>query len=112
MHTPRAKWSNRQLGSTHGAYPDAVRQLAEARKLTLVDLTKLTHEHFQQLGQSATTALFMNLSPGQFPNYPNGNTDDTHLQERGAHVVAELALAELARQRAPLAALLESVPKP
>jgi lysophospholipase L1-like esterase len=108
----RNKWSNGRLSSTHGAYPDAVRELAEARKLTLVDMTKLTHDYFDNLGQTATTALFLNLSPGQFSNYPNGNSDDTHLQERGAHVVAEIALADLARQRAPIAALLESVPEP
>jgi lysophospholipase L1-like esterase len=108
----RNKWTNGQLTPTHGAYPDAVRQLAEARKLTLIDMTKLTHDYFQNLGQTATTALFLNLSPGQFPNYPNGNSDDTHLQERGAHIVAEIALADLARQRVALAALLEHVPAP
>jgi hypothetical protein len=52
----------------------------------------------------------MNLAACESPNYPNGNSDDTHLQDKGAHAVAELALAEFARQRTALAALLKSVP--
>ena len=61
---------------------------------------------------NATTKPFMDLAAGESPNYPNGNSDDTHLQDKGAHTVAEIALAELARQRTALAALLKSVPSP
>jgi pectinesterase len=108
----RNKWSQGKLSATHGDYPEAVRRLAQARKLTLVDMTALTHAHFERLGQTATSALFMNLAPGESPNYPSGNTDDTHLQEKGARVVADIAMAELARQRVPLAASLRRVPMP
>jgi lysophospholipase L1-like esterase len=108
----RNSWSGGQLKATHGAYPQAVRELAAQRTLTLVDMTKLTHDYFEKLGQAATTKLFLNLAPGESPNYPNGNSDDTHLQDKGAHVVAEIALADVARQQTPLAALLKSVPSP
>lgn len=46
------------------------------------------------------------------PNHPMDNADDTQLQESGARKVADLALAERARQRTPLAALLARVPVP
>lgn len=105
----RNKWSNGKLSDTHGDYPRAVRELAQARDLTLVDMTELTHHYFERIGESASTKLFMNLGPGESPNYPGGNSDNTHLQETGARVVAEIALAELARQRAPIAALLDHV---
>lgn len=108
----RDSWSGGKLKETHGAYPQAVRDLAAQRMLTLIDMTQLTHDYFEKLGQDATTKLFMNLAPGESPNYPNGNSDDTHLQDKGAHVVAEIALAEFARQRTPLAAWLKSVPSP
>jgi lysophospholipase L1-like esterase len=108
----RNKWSSGKLSATHGDYPEAVRQLAQKRQLTLVDMTQLTHAYLEGLGQAASTKLFMNLAAGESPNYPSGNTDDTHLQEKGAHRVAEIALADLARQRTPIAALLEKVPAP
>jgi hypothetical protein len=108
----RNKWSSGKLGSTHGDYPRAVRELSQKRQLALVDMTALTHDYLERIGQAAATDMFMNLSPGQFPNYPNGNSDDTHLQDKGAHKVADLALADLARQRNAVAALLREVPKP
>ena len=108
----RNSWSNGMLKSTHAEYPEATRALAAMRKLSLIDMTQLTHAYFERLGQAATTKLFLNLGAGESPNYPNGNMDNTHLHDKGAHAVAELALAELARQRAPLAALLDRVPLP
>jgi lysophospholipase L1-like esterase len=108
----RNNWKNGQLSATHGDYPEAVRQLATKRQLTLVDMTALTHAHFERLGEAATSKLFMNLAPGDSPNYPSGNSDNTHLQEAGARVVADIALADLARQRVPIASLLAAVPTP
>lgn len=106
----RNNWSDGKLKSTHGDYPEAVRQLGAMRKLTVVDMTQLTHAYLEKLGQDASTKLFMNLMAGESPNYPNGSSDNTHLQEKGARVVADIALAELARQQAPLSALLDHVP--
>lgn len=108
----RNKWSNGMLSATHGDYPEAVRQLAKARDLTLVDMTTLTHTYLESIGQTAASKLYMNLALGEHPNYPMGSADDTHLQERGAHIVAQLALADLARQRTPIAALLDHIPDP
>jgi lysophospholipase L1-like esterase len=107
----RNSWSNGVLSDTHGNYPVAVRQLAAAKKVALCDATALTKTYFTRLGQTATTALFMDLAPGQFPNYPTGNTDDTHLQDKGAHTIAQLILADMYRQAFPLASLLKAVPQ-
>ena len=108
----RNNWSNGMLKSTHGEYPAATRALGEMRTLSVVDMTQLTRAYFERLGQPASTKLFLNLAAGESPNYPNGNMDNTHLHDKGAHAVAELALAELTRQRTPLAALLDHVPMP
>ncbi|HVV51178.1 MAG TPA: rhamnogalacturonan acetylesterase, partial [Polyangia bacterium] len=107
----RNDWSNGMLEDTHGNYPVAMRQLAAAKDVALVDATALTKTYFQRLGQTGTTALFMDLAPGQFPNYPDGNTDDTHLQDKGAHAIAQLLLADMYRQGFPIAHLLEAVPQ-
>jgi lysophospholipase L1-like esterase len=107
----RNSWSNGTLNDTHGNYPVAMRQLAQAKHVALVDATALTRSYFERIGQAATTALFMDLAPGQFPNYPNGNTDDTHLQEKGARAIAQLILADMYRQAFPLAFLLKATPQ-
>lgn len=98
------------LADTHGNYPVAMRQLAAARGVSLVDTTALTKTYFERIGMAASTALFMDLAPGQFPNYPAGNTDNTHLQEVGARTIARMVLADLYRQRLPIGNLVKSVP--
>jgi pectinesterase len=106
----RNKWSGATVSDSHGAYPAAIRQLAAARQVALVDATALTKSYFERIGQAATTLLFMDLAAGQFPNYPAGNDDDTHLQEGGARSVAQLILADLARQALPIGGLVKVVP--
>jgi lysophospholipase L1-like esterase len=101
----RNNWTGTTVRDTHGDYPVAMRQLAEQRGVALVDATLLTKAYFERIGQAATTLLFMDLAVGQFPNYPAGNTDNTHLQEGGAHAVAELILADFARQELPIGRL-------
>ena len=107
----RNSWTNGVLRDTHGNYPVAVRQLAVAKQVTLVDMTALTAAYFNRIGQTATTLLFMDLAPGQFPNYPAGNVDDTHLQEIGARRIGQMTLADMYRQAFPVAYLLKAVPK-
>ena len=66
----RNNWSNGALQDTHGNYPVAMRQLAQARQISLVDATALTKTYFERIGQAATTLLFMDLAAGQFPELP------------------------------------------
>ena len=54
----------------------------------------------QRIGQAATTKLFMDLAAGQFPNYPDGNTDNTHLR-KAARIIGQMILADLYRQGLP-----------
>ena len=88
-----------------------MRQLAQTKRVSLVDATALTKTYFERIGQTATTALFLNLTAGEFPNYPDGNSDNTHLQEKGARAIAQLLLADMYRQGLALAYLLEAVPQ-
>ena len=54
--------------------------------------------------------MFLILPAGQSANYPNGVTDNTHLQERGARAIGQLAMADAYARRLPLAGLLKDVP--
>lgn len=107
----RNNWSGGKLKDSHGDYPEAMRQLAETKKIPLVDATALTKAYFERIGQTATTALFMDLAAGAFPNYPDGNTDNTHLQEKGARTIAQMVLADLYRQTLAPGTLAKTVPQ-
>jgi lysophospholipase L1-like esterase len=106
----RNNWSGPTLSDTHGGYPPAMRELAAALSVPLVDLTALTKSYFERIGPTETTNLFMDLAAGQFPNYPTGNTDNTHLQETGARIVSRLFTSDAYQRKLPIAAALKAVP--
>lgn len=106
----RNQWSGTTVKDSHGDYPVAMRQLAQKRSVSLVDATALTKAYFERIGQAATTKLFMTLSAGEYPNYPSGNTDNTHLQEKGARLIAQMILADLHRQNLAPGTLAKTVP--
>ena len=107
----RNKWQNGKLVDTHGAYPGAMRELAAARTISLVDATALTTAFLGRLGEVEASKLFLNLAKGQFPNYPDGNTDNTHLQEVGANKLLRVLLADMHRQALPPGLLTKEVPQ-
>jgi lysophospholipase L1-like esterase len=92
----RNNWSGGVVKASHGNYPDAMRKLATTKGVPLIDLTALSTAKYQSLGQSYTTTLvFMNLTAGQYPNYPSGNADNTHFQQNGADIIARLVVAAI-----------------
>ena len=106
----RNSWSGTTLSNTHGAYPDAMRELAVALDVSLIDMTALTKTYFERIGQAATSDLFLILAAGESPNYPDGVTDNTHFQEAGARKLGELVVSDAYRQRLQLASFLKAVP--
>ncbi|HQM50882.1 MAG TPA: GDSL-type esterase/lipase family protein [Candidatus Hydrogenedentes bacterium] len=90
------------MEDTLGGYPETARDVAREMDVPLIDLHALTRGLFESLGREKTSALFMNLKKGAFPNYPEGYADNTHLQERGARVVAQLAAEAIARWKPSL----------
>lgn len=102
----RNRWASaRAMEDTHGDYPDATRKLAREMDVPLIDLHKMTRKRFTRLGPDKSTKLFLNLAPGENPNYPEGKEDNTHLQESGAREVCVLAVKGI--MRLPLRAYLK-----
>jgi lysophospholipase L1-like esterase len=91
-----------KLINTHGAYPEAVRELAIETNVPLIDLEKLTSEIVGELGLEKSKKLFMVLAPHEYPNFPSGKEDNTHLQVEGAKIVAELFVNDIKNQKLPL----------
>jgi pectinesterase len=106
----RNNWDGTTVRDTHGEYPAAMRDLAETRDVALVDVTQLTKDYFERLGPTGTNVLFMNLAAGEFPNYPSGNSDNTHLREDGARAVSQIVVADLYRQRLAPGTLAQAEP--
>src|SRR5215203_5358006 len=77
---------------THGEYPDIVRLLAAAEKVALIDMTRTSGEMLKLIGQDASVGMFLQLAPGENPNYPNGVQDNTHFSPFGARIMASLAV--------------------
>ncbi len=90
---------------THGEYPRAVRALAEQEGIPLCDLKKDSRELYLRLGEEKTAELFVRLSPGEHPGFPEGHDDKTHFNAYGARVIAGLAVQEMRRVPACAACL-------
>lgn len=84
-----------ELVPTHTAYSELVRQVATSENIPLIDLDKLSQKLLAAWGQEKSRLLYMHLQPGEHPNYPDGKADDTHFNELGARMMAQLVLAEI-----------------
>jgi len=84
-----------KVEGTHEVYSAIVRQVAKENNIVLIDLDKKSQELLQQWGEEKSTCLFNHLRPGEHPNYPEGKEDNTHFNELGARIIAELVLAEI-----------------
>jgi lysophospholipase L1-like esterase len=96
-----------QLTMTHGAYPDAIRAVAAAETVALLELEHATAAWLRAAGDEPSRKFFMWIEPGRLAKYPAGLKDDTHFVEAGAAKVAELAVAQIREQSLPLAAWLK-----
>ena len=88
----RRNWVDGVLTDTHGDYPAQVLRIANEEQVPFIDMELLTRDWVNGLGDEPSKEYFMWVAPGTNPLHPDGRTDDTHLNARGAHVVARLVL--------------------
>jgi lysophospholipase L1-like esterase len=84
--------STGKVVSTHEVYSQIVRNVAKENKVPLIDLDAKSQALLQQWGVEKSKLLFNQLAPGEHPNYPKGMEDNTHFNELGARVMAQLVL--------------------
>ena len=78
-------------GSPYGIYALAVRELAVALNVPLIDLDVACGSLIFSAGTNyATQYLYMNFPAGVYSNYPTGSSDTTHFQAMGAIAMAKL----------------------
>ena len=49
------------------------------------------------MGDEKSRLLYMYVKPGLYPDYPDGQSDDTHTQRAGAEYYARMTADELKR---------------
>lgn len=86
------------LVDTHGVYPVISREVAAQQHIPLIDMQKLTSEWLRREGVEASKQYFHKIpSDGSSKLYPKGLDDNTHLNEKGARIVAGFFAAEIKR---------------
>ena len=101
--------ANGKIEGTHDVYSQIVRDVAKEKKVVLFDMDKITQQLYQQFGVENSKLLFMQLKPGEHPNYPDGRDDNTHFNELGARLIAQLVLTEI---RSQIPGLADRIVKP
>jgi lysophospholipase L1-like esterase len=76
--------------TSHGEYPAAMRALAAAERVALLDVQALSLALWQELGVEGTKAYF---------NWTESEQDNTHFNPPGAIAVARMVARELVRAR-------------
>lgn len=95
---PRRYWRDGRLLESHDEYPDAIRRLAMMKNVPLIDIYQKGTAYIRAIGEKESAKMYMNVEPGLYPAYPDGQKDDTHTCYAGAEVYARMtaeALAEL-----------------
>ena len=92
---------------THGEYPDIVRGVAAEQRVALIDMHRKSEKVLKGYGAEESRKLFLQLKPGENPNYPQGIEDNTHFSPLGAETMARLAVEGISEQRLGLAKFLK-----
>lgn len=93
---PRNNWSGTKIRQAHKPYTASMKEEAESKNVPFMDMEAGTMELLNLLGKEFTSQnIFLNLEAGKWINYPNGITDGTHLQEKGAFQLSKVFVDSL-----------------
>jgi len=92
-----------KIQETHAVYSVLVSDVAREYKVPFIDLDKKSQELLQELGVERSQLLFNHLKAGENPHYPDGLADNTHFNELGARIIAEIVLKEIKSLKLELA---------
>lgn len=93
------------LCDTHGAYPFVTLWVARNLEVPFVDMQWMTEKAVNKLGPDASKSLYMCYEPRDISFFPEGKTDNTHLNPKGADSFARLFLTSIYTQNLKIADL-------
>lgn len=88
----RRRFKDTVAVETHEVYSKLVMEVAASLKVPLLDLDSKSRALYQKFGAEHSKLLFLQLAPGEHPNYPEGKNDNTHFNELGARLIAQMVL--------------------
>lgn len=93
-------------------YPEAMRTVAAAEHVTLIDLNAMSRTLFEALGPEASRKAFMHYAANSFPNQTEAIDDDTHFNSYGAYELARCIVEGIRTNKLPLASKLTTDARP
>ena len=90
----------------HDLWAEAARRTGEKLGVAVIDLTTLSEQLVDKMGDAAATTYYMNLPAGVYGHFPQGQHDNSHLQPAGAVAFGALIARELHKLGGKYAALL------
>jgi len=91
----------------HGDYPTVVRQIAQEKQISLIDMHQLSQKAIENAGVDGSKKIFMHYPAGVFPKFPKGIEDNTHFSPYGAKLMASLVAQALVSLSHPLKSFLK-----
>ncbi len=113
--TPMGRRNYDSTGKFNNDFVDrvtAMKQLATEKNVKLIDLNAKSIAFYNGIGAPATGDVFLWLAAGQYPNFPNGISDNTHFQEYGAGQLARLVAQGIEENQLGIASLIGAITYP
>ncbi len=90
------------LRHTLAGYPDAMREVAHAESVPLIDLNAMSRQLFEAMGPERTLKAFVHYSAGTFPGQTKPLADNTHFNSYGALELAKCVVLGVQQAHLPL----------
>jgi lysophospholipase L1-like esterase len=91
-----------KITNSLGGYPDAVREVAAAQRVALIDLNAMSKTLFEAMGPEGSLKAFMHYPANAFPNQIQAIGDDTHFNTYGAYELARCVVRGIREAKLPL----------
>ena len=85
------------------AYADAAKKVAAQNNVPFIPMNALTCDFLAKVGEPNSNHYFIKVPADLYARYPEGKTDDTHLNVVGAAKMAQIFVRELKATAHPLA---------
>ena len=97
-----------KITNSLAGYPDAMRELAVALHVTLIDLNAMSKTLFEAMGPDGSLKAFMHYPANAFANQTEAIADDTHFNKYGAYELTRCVVHGIRASNLPIAKLLDS----
>jgi lysophospholipase L1-like esterase len=95
-----------KITNSFAGYPDAMREVAAAQHVALIDLNAMSKTLFETLGPEASMKAFMHYPANAYPNQPEAINDDTHFNSYGAYELARCIVHGIREANLPITKFL------